>query len=505
MHSFKYLRQQAYFFLFIICATLLFLPQFSRADDYYWYDQADPNIRFSSPQQQCRSVVLAYGDPSSTFWRLRDDPAIPDQRKFCDAYGTFLQTYKTWTFVRLPCPTGTTFNSQTGVCQAPQEPNGEVCGPKHPQTALPKILNSAGQCVDFEYADKPSQCKFAESRVRSVITYVQFDSNGVPSGPPTVDAQGCVAVPIGPNPYKNCKQPAPRKNCFNGICVELQSTTAKCNVAVQFTGAAGDGEFGFTGNSGDGEGPCDPDTDCTPETPPIETDRQPCNYHYDSPERQSCVSFDYKGVPGESSQCGQVNGVMQCIAKRPASSNGTQIDTTVETKSNPDGTTTTTKTDIRTDVICSGPNACQSVTTKTTNVTIKDSNGNATSSETKCEGAKCGKGIGKGDGSGTGQGDCIVNCDEEDSQVTAPELGEVASYAESIQAFQAAIEGSPIMSAVSSIALTGSGSCNMGSTNTAIGTISLDYICTNSNWLDDLYFVFLAIWGLAAVRVLLSA
>ncbi|MFT0623297.1 hypothetical protein ACMHYQ_11665 [Ectopseudomonas guguanensis] len=403
------------------------------------------------------------------------------------------------------CDSNQTYNEQTGGCETPQDPNGEVCGPKDQHTGLPKIKNSAGECVDFPFADKPSQCNYAKNKVREVSVYAQFDSNGVPSGPPSIDVGGCVAVPIGPSPYRNCPQPAPRKSCFNGVCIELGAAPAKCDVSVQFTGATGDGEFGFTGNPDDGVGPCDPDTGCTPATPPIETDRQPCTYVTDAEGRQSCTSFDYKGVPGESSQCGQVNGVMQCIAKKPPTSNGTQIDTKVETKSNSDGTTTTTKTDIRTDVICSGPNACQSVTTKTTNVTIKDGNGNTTSSDTKCEGAKCSSGIGKGDGTGTGDGDCIVNCDDENGQVSAPELGEVATYAESIQAFQAAIEGSPIMSAVSSIAVTGSGSCNMGSTNTAIGTISLDYICNNSNWLDSLYFVFLAVWALAAVRVLLSA
>lgn len=80
------------------------------------------------------------------------------------------------------CPAGTTYNAETGSCDAPQVPNGEVCGPKHQHTGLPKIKNSAGECVDFQMADKPSQCKFAESRVREVTTIVQFDSNGVPSG-----------------------------------------------------------------------------------------------------------------------------------------------------------------------------------------------------------------------------------------------------------------------------------------------------------------------------------
>lgn len=487
-------------------SVLLLCSFFAHASDYSWqWANAINGQRplFSSAQEACEA------------WRNTRPSSVRGNRLFVTItwsngtgncrleFDTNINLFRNGT----SCPAGHTLNTTDPtkpICIPPATPNGEVCGPKD-VTGRPQIKNASGQCVSFVLADKASQCTYAKNHVRKVKTTVQFDSNGVPSGPPTVDVAGCVAVPIGPSPYRSCKQDAPRKACFNGVCVEMQSTAAGCDVDVQFTGATGDGEFGFTGNPDDGTGPCDPDKDCTPKTPPINTDRQPCTYVTDAEGRQVCTSFDYKGTPGESSQCGQVNGQMTCISKKPPSSNGTQIDTKVETKSNPDGTTTTTKTDVRTDVNCTGPNACQSVTTKTTNVTIKDSAGNVKSSDTKCEGAKCSSGIGKGDGTGTGNGDCIVDCQGDDGQVSAPQLGDVATYAQSLQAFQSAIAGSPIMSAVSSIAVTGSGSCNMSSTNTMIGTISLDYICTHSNWLDGLYFVFLAVWGLAAVRVLLSA
>lgn len=488
---------------FLILFFVLALPLSAYSEDYYW-------IIGSSNTPQFPSAVAALTHLETQNPTVRFEPY--NQTESTWGYRTYRKSDGGYTgFGSINrrgsgCTEPKVLNPATGGCESPPEPNGEVCGPKNEHTGLPKIKNSAGECVDFPFADKPSQCNYAKNKVREVSVYAQFDSNGVPSGPPSIDVGGCVAVPIGPSPYKHCPQPAPRKSCFNGVCIELGASPAKCHVSVQFTGATGDGEFGFTGNPDDGVGPCDPDTGCTPATPPIETDRQPCTYVTDAEGRQSCTSFDYKGVPGESNNCGSVNGAAyNCDYIKVPTSNGTQIDTKVETKSNPDRTTTTTKTDIRTDVICSGPNSCQSVTTKTTNVTIKDSNGNTTSSDTKCEGAKCGSGIGRGDGTGTGVGDCIVDCEGEDGQVSAPELGDVATYAESIQAFQSAIEGSPIMTAVSGITVTGSGSCNMGSTNTAIGTISLDYICTHSNWLDDLYFVFLAVWGLAAVRVLLSA
>lgn len=287
------------------------------------------SYKSSSPSTSCSLLVSSNGYYEQSLSKVNDSTFRCNYRVAANMTGyTMIGRYGN------SCTLPAVYNSETGECEAPPEPNGEVCGPKNEHTGLPKIKNSVGECVDFLSADKGSQCKFAESRVREVTTFVQFDSNGVPSGPPSIDVKGCVAVPVGPNPYKNCKQSAPRKSCFNGLCVEMQSTVAKCSVAAQFTGEAGDGDFGFTGDPADGAVPCDPDTDCTPATPPIETDRQPCTYHHDSPERQSCVSFDYKGVPGESSRCGQVNGQMQCIAKKPPTSNGTQIDTKVDT--NPD-------------------------------------------------------------------------------------------------------------------------------------------------------------------------
>lgn len=490
----KYLIQ-----LISITIALFSFSGLAYSETYYWIgirSGVGYNMEFPSATAACDYFHSRYATSTSIIDKTRNDVLVSPDLMRC----SFLYYPSTrQDFQRNLCPA----NSDKVAC-TPPEPNGEVCGPKD-VTGYPKIKNASGECVTLLLADKPSTCKYFKNNVRQVATQVQFDSNGVPSGPPSIESVGCVVLPVGPSPYANCKQSAPRKACSNGICIEMQSTVAKCTVTAQFTGEVADGQPGFTGDSGGGEGPCDPDKDCTPDTPPTVTDRQPCTYVTDAEGRQSCSSFDYKGVPGESSQCGEVNGQMTCISKQPPTSNGTQIDTKVETKPNQDGTTTTTKTDVRTDVHCTGAGSCQSVTTKTTNVTIKDSNGNTLSSDTKCEGSKCSQGSGKGDGTGTGTGDCIVDCESQSGEVTGPELGEVSGFGESLTDFMSGVEQTPLMSAISGIGLTGSGSCSFPSATTMIGTISFDSICTNSGWLDPLYYVFLAVWAFLAVRVLMSA
>lgn len=430
----------------LVALFLLSLSTLASAD-YYWYSTLYPSVHYASASAGCTARAQQYTQQngynyvSSGIYSITTNSPIQAQCYFVHQPTPGGPTYTVNNVSALiiyrsgtPCAAPKTYNPQTGACDAPTAPNGEVCGPKD-VTGLPQIKNSSGQCVSFVMADKASQCKYAENNVREVTTTVQFDSNGVPSGPPTLDVQGCVAVPVGPSPYKSCKQSAPRKACSNGVCVEMQSTAAQCSVAVQFTGEAGDGEFGFTGDPSGGQGPCDPDIDCTPETPPVVTDSQPCSYYADGEGMVSCQSFDYKGVPGESTNCGSFNGAdWNCNYKKVPSSNGVQIDTKVESKPNPDGTTTTTKTDVRTEVKCSGAGSCSSTTTKTTNVTIKDGNGNTVSSETACKGSKCGTGS-AGDGSGTGEGTCIVDCEESEGPAgpsRSLEQGEPGSFAEGL-------------------------------------------------------------------------
>ena len=193
-------------FLFVISS--LFYSSQSFAENYYWVIPYPPDqARYSSAVEACsanRSYYLSNTGHSlvSTDYRFTTDGIgyycyIQLRRPNSTVYWTGNTASRRGT----TCTDPDVYNAETGGCEAPAEPNGEVCGPKDQHTGLPKIKNSAGECVDFPFADRPSQCKFAESRVREATTTVQFDSNGVPSGPPSIDVKGCIAVPVGPNPY----------------------------------------------------------------------------------------------------------------------------------------------------------------------------------------------------------------------------------------------------------------------------------------------------------------
>lgn len=203
---------------FLILFFVLALPLSAYSEDYYW-------IIGSSNTPQFPSAVAALTHLETQNPTVRFEPY--NQTESTWGYRTYRKSDGGYTgFGSINrrgsgCTEPKVLNPATGGCESPPEPNGEVCGPKNEHTGLPKIKNSAGECVDFPFADKPSQCNYAKNKVREVSVYAQFDSNGVPSGPPSIDVGGCVAVPIGPSPYKNCPQPAPRKSCFNGVCIEL--------------------------------------------------------------------------------------------------------------------------------------------------------------------------------------------------------------------------------------------------------------------------------------------
>lgn len=83
---------------------------FGQTPSYYWQDTAYPAVYFADPWTECVRIA------GTNYPRLRDDAAIPDQRKFCDVRGALNQTYFTRTFVRLYCPTGSTFDPVTKAC-----------------------------------------------------------------------------------------------------------------------------------------------------------------------------------------------------------------------------------------------------------------------------------------------------------------------------------------------------------------------------------------------------
>jgi hypothetical protein len=111
-----------------------------------------------------------------------------------------------------------------------------------------------------------------------------------------------------------------------------------------------------------------------------------------------------------------------------------------------------------------------------------------------------------GDGDGDGLDDCKTGEECSDEEFQAPELdADVKDFATSTKDFFTSVQQAPLVQQVQGISVPDGGSCSFPSASTSIGEINVDFICDHSNWLNDLYPVFLAIWALAAVRVLMSA
>jgi len=250
-----------------------------------------------------------------------------------------------------------------------------------------------------------------------------------------------------------------------------------------------------------GEGTESPETPSVTESAELEkpaaeltTENQPCNYITQPDGSQTCTSLSVEDRKGQI--CGTFNGQVICPQIQPEY-DSTQIDTTVTTQDNGDGTTTTTKTDVATVTNCTRT-SCN--TSTTTNTTIN--NGGSISGT--CTGAQCPT-AGNPDGNGDGLGDCVGSCEGSTGPLSLEGMGEGTSFADTLDGYYDRISGSPIASAVTGISMPSNGSCSFPTASTYLFEVDLNFICQNADWLDPLRYVFLAIWAFAAVRVLMSA
>lgn len=393
------------------------------------------------------------------------------------------------------CDAGQEYDGQTGQCVSPPGDAGTSCdGPEF--AGMPAIYNSSGQCVRWDQADTASTCKsLASTGTTFTDIYVAFDGDGNPEKP-QVEKLGCAVQVID---VANCKMPVPK--CGQGICIEKY--VSKCRVGVTFTGeVAGDGNgSGYPVADGSGsEGVCPDGVDCIPADEPVVEESKPCNYMANG-QVVGCESSEFKGNPGEMN-CGTVNGGPYTCTKKVPTSNGVNIKTDITSEPQADGTTKQTKQDVHTKTICSAPGSCVTQTTTNKTITIMDGNGNTLSQTGSCTGANCSAGKGQ-----TGNCPAGETCDaeEEQQEFNGPQNDDVPGFSESLESFKAKVAGAPLIAGVTAIRMPTGGSCSIGSVNTMIGTISGDGVCQNSHWLDDLYYVFLAMGALGAVRIAMSA
>jgi hypothetical protein len=141
--------------------------------------------------------------------------------------------------------------------------------------------------------------------------------------------------------------------------------------------------------------------------------------HADGSQTFDCRLTEVSKEPGiVECSYGQVGGEPVCIAKTPKPKlNDKTTDTTVEEKTNPDGSKDNTTTTTTTTTNCSGVNACS--TSTTTNVTNNKTNADGTPGDTSssCTGKGC-------KGGGDGSGDPEEEEPEDESLVTGDSVCE---------------------------------------------------------------------------------
>ncbi|HSX90711.1 MAG TPA: hypothetical protein VLG17_22270, partial [Pseudomonas sp.] len=294
--------------------------------------------------------------------------------------------------------------------------------------------------------------------------------------------------------------------CFGGCTAStvdqkctgnIKTGTYKCRGTMYYTGAQC-----TTSPAPD----VDETTDTSRPEPESYNDQTPCNYTAGPTGSLVCTSSSSEGKEGQN--CGTVNGVQTCIDTKPTH-NGIEISTKVETTTNPDGSTTTTKTDTANSTKCTGFGQCTTSSGTTTTTTTKNGSGETTSVTGSCTGALCPDKNTNPDGDGDGFGDCVGDdCgDGGGGSVEAPELEEQPSYGDSLQAYFDDIQGAPIVAAVTAISLPAGGSCpTYSATIEYIGNVSTSTACDlASNLLAPLHYLFLAIWAFVAVRTTMTA
>ena len=271
----------------------------------------------------------------------------------------------------------------------------------------------------------------------------------------------------------------------------------------------GNGDFKCTGNavfdgtSGDGEAP-PPDTeactDCPDEpAPPTSTSDSECSQWVTDAEgrrTRTCETSAKADQPGKA-KC-LTDGSLKCVAAEPTpqTDTKTRVDDVKETPT-ADGGKKTETTSTTTKTYCAA-GAC--TTTNTTNKTtvVTNGNGEVTSETGTCTGDDCAE-----------PQTPEEEKDEAPAQAELPEVGEDGdpSYSDSLDNFIDRVNGSPLISAVNSIAFpSGGGSCNMGSASLWGGSISFNSFCSMApDILGGLRFLFLSIWAIAAVRLFMTA
>lgn len=362
------------YYRFLVSVFAFFLCSISYAADYYWTVASpgiergvDINKRYSSAIAASQAGIDAYKDsqlcPEKTSSSFTSSGARYNVEVVLYYCGTKVESERVGVSVVRSgdsCPTGSTYNSEDGSCSS-SNPCKDMSGKEVSVARSGKAPDAFGTIVKND-------------KGRGSVVY-------------------------------------PNSSCMNSCSITTSQMKCVFNTEGNYR-CRGMGTYNGEQCTKGSDNTMEPGDSTSVPTPQVKESEKNCVFAPDTSGNKVCVSEKNKETEGQ--KCGTFNGEKVCADSDPSSVKD-KTETGVATITKPDGSTVETRTDTNTTTKCEGAGDgktnCTSTSTSTTTTTNKDSGGNTTSTDKKCEGAKCNEketgstGGGSSGGSGSGDGE----------------------------------------------------------------------------------------------------
>lgn len=491
-----------------IFLVLSFLSSGASAADYTWRYGSGASI-YLTPLAACEAEIAKFSN-----LRYVSLTKVSDSQFTCSFKHYAKPDVLTGPVFRdgVSCPAGSVYNSLIGVCEVPDPTQGELCADQTGIPAVnPSIKNAAGECVRYLDADLATSCKFL-GKYSAANQTVSVAGVITPADSTAPDATPNVVPPGGFNHPSGCEVSIASSKCSyqpgrrEGDRIIRGGGT--CQLDVSYTGNVA-ATIPPDNGQAHKEDVCLDAAKCNLPLPKNLNDSKPCNYATGSDGSQSCTSEKFTGKEGQT-QCGMANGVFKCSDDmHKAVGNGLSIATKVKTETTADGKTKITKTDVLTETKCKGvfTKDCTTGVTTSTTTTVKDGTGQTESATGTCTGPQCPDKNTNPDGDGDGFGDCTGDdCGDEGGEgPTTPEFDEVPSYGETVATFYDRVSDSPVADAAYGLHAPGGGECYAPSTETYLGTFTMDGHCQLvGEQISLIKLIAKTLWALAAFWIFIG-